>query len=204
MVGIAIMLKECVGLGLASPPGLSGFQGARPKPSPVVRLFSFTLNKDEVAIDVEIDGQRLRTNDVSGTPWQADTIARPTEPEPIFESGLVEVPLVKLAWGRSGDKGDKANVGIICRDPLYLPYVWSALTKAVIAERFEHFLPANGSGNVERYLMPGSYAINILMHDVLGGGGMASIRNDAQGKGYAQLLLACPIPVSPDIAKRVS
>jgi hypothetical protein len=116
----------------------------------------------------------------------------------------VDVPLINLAWGRSGDKGDKANVGIIAREAQFLPYIWAALTEAVISERFAHFLADNSAGNIERFLLPGSNAINILLHGVLGGGGVASIRNDAQGKGYAQLLLACPIPVTPSIAERVS
>jgi hypothetical protein len=52
--------------------------------------------------------------------------------------------------------------------------------------------------------MPGTHAINFLIHDVLGGGGMASIRNDAQGKGYGQLLLAASIPVSAEIANKLN
>lgn len=203
MMGIGIMLKECVGLGLATPPGLSGFQGGRPKPSPVVRLFSFTLDKSAVSITVKVGEQSAETTDVPGEALDINAIARPAEPDAITDNELVEVPLIKLAWGRSGDKGDKANVGIISRDPAYLPYIWAALTEAAITERFEHFLADTRPGNVERYLMPGSNALNILMHNVLSGGGMASIRNDAQGKGYAQILLACPIPVSPLIAESV-
>ena len=204
MMGIGILLKECVGLGLATPQGLSGFQGGRPKPSPVVRLFSFTLEKSKVSISIELGEQTVQMTEAAGEAFDINTIARPAEPGPITDKTLVEVPLIKLAWGRSGDKGNKANVGIIARDPAYLPYIWSALTEAVISERFEHFLADSSPGNVERYLMPGSNALNILMHDVLGGGGVASIRNDAQGKGYAQILLACPIPVSPTIAESVS
>lgn len=204
MMGIGIMLKECVGLGLATPPGLSGFQGGRPKPSPVVRLFSFQLEKSKVSINVEMNEQITHTIETTGEAFDTNTIDRPAEPESVAESDLVEVPLIKLAWGRSGDKGNKANVGIIARDPAYLPYIWEALTESAITERFEHFLADTSPGNVERYLMPGSDALNILMHDVLGGGGVASIRNDAQGKGYAQILLACPIPVSPTIAESVS
>ena len=52
--------------------------------------------------------------------------------------------------------------------------------------------------------MPGCNAINFLLHDVLGGGGVASIRNDPQGKGYAQLLLATPVAVSAHIAASAS
>jgi len=204
--GIGIMLKEAVGLGLATPPGLSGFAGARPSPSPVVRLFSFALPKGTAQIEVEIDGVTYEVADTPGQPFSAQNLQRPTKPAAPTDA-TVSVPLIKLAWGRSGDKGDKANVGIIARRPEYLPYIHAALTEQAVADCFAHFLPAQAAGKitsyVDRYLMPGSHAINFLIHDVLGGGGMASIRNDAQGKGYGQILLALSIPVSAEIAQQL-
>ncbi len=98
---------------------------------------------------------------------------------------LARVPLERLAWARSGDKGDNANIGVIARRPEYLPYLWAALTTERVAACFAHFL----RGRVERFLLPGLPAINFLLHEVLGGGGIASLRSDPQGKGYAQLLL---------------
>ncbi|MDA9095947.1 hypothetical protein N9J88_06090 [Porticoccaceae bacterium] len=183
---------------------MSTFQRGRPKPSQVVRLFSFALDKSRVSIEVAADGETVAYTEAAGERWQAETIERPPEPAPVSADALVEVPLIKLAWGRSGDKGDKANVGIIARQAEYLPYIWAALSESVVTERFAHFLADTSAGNVERFLMPGSHAINFLLHSVLGGGGVASIRNDPQGKGYAQLLLACPIAVPPSIAESVS
>ncbi|MBT3798622.1 MAG: DUF1446 domain-containing protein [Porticoccaceae bacterium] len=206
--GIGILLKECVGLGLATPPGLSGFAGARPKPSPVVRLFSFALSKGNLPIQVELDGTYIDCPDSQGTPLNLDQIVRPQAPIGPDHRDMVSVPLIKLALARSGDKGNKANVGIIARDPEYLPYIFDALTVQVVAERFSHFLPEGAVQKsdcyVERYLMPGSNAINFLIHDVLGGGGMASIRNDAQGKGFGQLMLDASIPVSAAIAAEIN
>ena len=54
---------------------------------------------------------------------------------------------------------------------------------------------------MERFILPGTNSINFLLHDVLGGGGVASIRNDAQGKGYAQLLLCAPVSIPAAIAE---
>jgi hypothetical protein len=105
--------------------------------------------------------------------------------------------LIRLALGRSGDKGDKANIGIIARKPEYLPWIWSALTERAVAETFTHFL----KGRVERFFLPGSNSINFLLHEVLSGGGVASLRNDPQGKGYAQILLDHPIPVPRVLAE---
>ncbi len=206
--GVGILLKETVGLGLASPPGLSGFQGARSKPSPVVRLFSFLLPKAELKIFVDIDGVAVDYAEPEGTCFDSNSMARPFAPAISSGDDVIAVPLITLAWGRSGDKGDTANVGIIARKPEYLPYIYAALTESVVAERFAHFLPdlaqTAAENYVDRFLMPGCYAINFLLYQVLGGGGMASIRNDAQGKGYAQLLLDAQIPISRELAGRLS
>ncbi len=203
MTGIGILLKEAVGLGLATPPGLSGFAGSRPSPSPVVRLFSCTVPKAQVKVQILLGDDTTDCDEVHGEVLDSAGIARPIEP-PAAAGAVVEVPLIALAWGRSGDKGNKANIGIIARKQEYLPYIYHALTEAVVSERFSHFLENTAKGNVERFLLPGSNALNFLLHDVLGGGGVASIRNDPQGKGYAQLLLSCPILVPLAIAESVS
>ena len=190
--GIDILLREATGLGLSSPPGLSGFAGTRPRASPVVRLFSFELPREDVQISISVNGAAAPFRDMDGEPFDRQSIARPDVPEPPADGeDLMQVPLIKLAWGRSGDKGDKANIGIIARDAAYLPYIWQALSENAVAERFGHFL----KGGVERYYLPGSNAINFVLSDVLGGGGVASLRNDPQGKGYAQLLLTHPIGI---------
>ena len=198
--GIGILLKEMTGLGLATPPGLCGFAGGRPKPSPIVRLFSFELPKGALTAQVEINGQLLDCPDTQGTALDLETILRPAVPAMPSSENLVPVPLVALAYARSGDKGDKSNIGIIARKPEYLPYIYAALTEQAVAQRFAHFIQSSADIPVERYLMPGCHGINFLIHDVLGGGGMASLRNDSQGKGYGQLLLDAQIPVSAEIA----
>jgi len=200
MAGIGILLKEAVGLGLATPPGLSGFAGTRPSPSPVVRLFSFTVPRGSVTASICVDGTE---HACAETPVEAQYAAPPPHPAPVAAAAtdLVDVPLLCLAWGRSGDKGDRANIGIIARRPEYLPWIWRALTEEVVARRFAHFLARTGPGSVQRFGLPGSHAINFLLHDVLGGGGVASLRNDPQGKGYAQLLLATPIAIPADLVE---
>jgi hypothetical protein len=198
--GIGILLKEMTGLGLATPPGLCGFAGGRPKPSPIVRLFSFELPKGALTAQVEINCQLLDCPDTQGTALDLETILRPAVPAMPSSENLVPVPLVALAYARSGDKGDKSNIGIIARKPEYLPYIYAALTEQAVAQRFAHFIQSSADMPVERYLMPGCHGINFLIHDVLGGGGMTSLRNDSQGKGYGQLLLDAQIPVSAEIA----
>ena len=98
-----------------------------------MRLFSFALDKSKVDIAVEVGDITAESVDAQGEALDINSIERPTEPETPGTDGLVEVPLIKLAWGRSGDKGNKANVGIIARQPEYLPYIWAALTETTIA-----------------------------------------------------------------------
>lgn len=195
--GAGALLKEISGLGLATPAGLSIFAGSRAKPSPVVRLFSFLLKKSDVSIGVDIDGDvhAFEEAKVSGS----DAPAVPHVPQVPSVEAVREVPLVKLAWGRSGDKGNKANIGIIARDAAYLPYIWAALDEAAIRHRFGHFIGDNPA--LARFYLPGSHAMNILIEDALGGGGVASLRNDPQGKAYAQVLLDHPIPIPAELAE---
>ena len=191
------LLKEISGLGLATPAGLSIFAGSRAKPSPVVRLFSFLLPKGEVEINIDVDGALSRFDEAASVSAPQPTpIGEPDAPQ---KTGTVEVPLIKLAWGRSGDKGNKANIGIIARDAAYMPYIWAALDEAAIRNRFGHFM-TEGSG-LARYYLPGSHAMNILIDEALGGGGAASLRNDPQGKAYAQILLDHPIAITEELAE---
>ncbi|MEL7449888.1 MAG: acyclic terpene utilization AtuA family protein [Pseudomonadota bacterium] len=201
--GVGVLLKTLAGLGLSAPPGLAAFAGGRAKPTPVLRLHSFLIERDAVPATVHVDGQAIECVHAAGEPFDAAALQRPVQPAAVEDTNaFVDVPLIALAWGRSGDKGDKANIGIIARDAEYLPYLWAALTPEAVACRFADLLDPN-RGSVDRYLLPGSSAINLLLHAVLGGGGVASLRNDPQGKGYAQLLLNLPVPVPAAVANTV-
>ncbi|MEL7297182.1 MAG: acyclic terpene utilization AtuA family protein [Pseudomonadota bacterium] len=195
---VGMLLRETIGAALGGPPGLTGFAGTRPRPSPVMRLFSFLIDKTAVDITVSIGDETRGVSPEEFTPIIAPPISPPSPPED--DTHTTTVPLIDLAWARSGDKGDKANIGVIARLPEYLPYIWQALQPEVVADRFAHFT----SQPVDRYFLPGIAAVNFVLHDVLGGGGVASLRNDPQGKGYAQLLLATPIEIPLQMARELS
>ncbi len=200
--GIGVLLKEMVGMALTAPPGLTGFAGARPKPSPVVRLFSMIIPKEQLEITVECEGDRVICDDFAVHPDGPDRAERHPVPagEPIEHP--VEVPLEALAWGRSGDKGNKANIGIIARRPEFVSYIAAQVTPERVTELFGHFLAVGQAQPVERFYLPGPHAFNFLLHDVLGGGGVASLRTDPQGKGYAQVLLAETVRVPRQLAEQ--
>jgi hypothetical protein len=107
--------------------------------------------------------------------------------------------LLLLAHGRSGDKGDAANIGIIARQEEWYPFIAQQLTQ----ERVARFLKPLAEGPVERYEMPNLWALNFLVHQALGGGGSLSLRLDAQGKTYAQALLRMPLRLPAGLEKEV-
>jgi hypothetical protein len=107
------------------------------------------------------------------------------------------VPLIALAWARSGDKGDIANIGVIARRPEWLPWIWRALTPEAVARYFAHLMVGD---EVQRFHLPGISAMNLLLHHALAGGGPRSPRMDPLGKGMAQMLLDLPVRVPADIA----
>jgi hypothetical protein len=82
-----------------------------------------------------------------------------------------------------------ANIGVIARDPRLVTVLARELTAQRVADWFSHLI----IGPVQRYALPGLGAFNFVLHRALGGGGMASLRNDPQGKSYAQILLDMPI-----------
>ena len=188
---VGLLLREMTGCALGAPAGMAFFAGARAKPSPVIRLFSVLVDKSALSIKlVDSDGE----TDFAPPATTADVLPADIGPIPEAVSGenLIEVPLETLAWGRSGDKGDKANIGIIARKAEYLPWIAKVLTTDYVADRFSHFMTAPG---IDRFYMPGLPALNFLLHNALGGGGIASLRNDPQAKAYAQVLLDTPIAI---------
>ncbi|MGB0927815.1 MAG: acyclic terpene utilization AtuA family protein [Pikeienuella sp.] len=189
---VGLFLKEVVGGALATPPGLHFFTGAgRPKPSPVLRLFSFLINQQAADIAVEVDGSvvPVSTGESGGNTRPPPHAVVPPEDVP-----LRVVPLERLAWARSGDKGDSANIGVIARRAELLPFIWAALDDATIREA----LPTV-KGAIERFYLPGTASMNILCGAALGGGGIASLLNDSQGKAFAQRILAVPVAAPTDI-----
>jgi hypothetical protein len=105
----------------------------------------------------------------------------------------VKVPLWRVAFARSGDKGDTANVGLIA----YTDAVYPILVKLVTAERVKDHFKGICRGSVERYELPNLRALNFLLHESLGGGGTVSLMLDAQGKTFGVALLRMEVEV-PD------
>lgn len=194
---LELFAREFAPAATSMAPGTLGLVGGRPSPAPVVRLFSFLLDKSAVAIEIDVNGER----DAVAIPLEGGFDAAALGPAlshagapiapiaPIAQSGP-GVPLITLAHGRSGDKGNNANIGIIARRADDLPRLSAWLTPERVAAHFAHRAPRR----VERFDLAGLNAINFVLHDVLGGGGMASLHTDNLAKAYAQVLLAMEVP----------
>lgn len=128
--------------------------------------------------------------------------APPAATPPAYEGSTetqVEVPLIALAWARSGDKGDLSNIGVVARRAEWLPLLWDRVTPEAVRSYFAHLV----RGKVERFYLPGTAAMNLLLHDALDGGGPSSMRMDPLGKGMGQMLLDMRIRVPRSLAARL-
>jgi len=112
---------------------------------------------------------------------------------------MAKVQLVHLAHARSGDKGNRANVGVIAYDPAH----YTLLTEALTAERVKEHFGEMVKGKVERFELPNLHALNFLLHDALEGGGTVSLMTDAQAKVTATAILRMEVDVPQEVAEEV-
>jgi hypothetical protein len=112
---------------------------------------------------------------------------------------MAKVPLLRIAHGRSGDKGTGSNVGVIARHPDVYPFLKKTLTTERVKEHMKHIC----KGEVERYELPNIHALNFMLNDSLGGGGTVSLKLDAQGKTHASLMLRMEVDVPDELLEKV-
>jgi hypothetical protein len=190
---LELFAREIAPAGTSWAPGTTG-AGGRPSVVPAIKQYAFLIDKARVQARVTLLG------------GDSIDIAVPTagaalEPSAAAQASVAlppgptrEVPLIELAYARSGDKGDTSNIGVIARRPEDLPLLRAQLTAVAVAAYLAHVV----KGRVMRYDLPGIHALNFVCEQALGGGGMASLRNDPLGKGMAQVLLTMPVRVPVD------
>jgi len=200
---LELFAREIAPAGTSWSPGTTG-AGGRPSPSPCIRQFAFLIDKQRVQPAIDLDGAEVPTAGCATRVASSGAEAAPTQaPASAAEHaapsrmGHDEVPLLALAWARSGDKGDISNIGVIARRPEWLPWLREQLTPARVRDWLAHLV----SGEVRRFDLPGIHAMNFVCTGALDGGGMSSLRNDPLGKGMAQILLTMPVRVPQGFAQ---
>jgi hypothetical protein len=177
--------------------GTTGWFGGAPTITPVARVFSVFVPREEVPATVTLDGRSTKVSPPAvAEPFTPEMLVRPEPPaEPEDDVETIEVPLIKLAWARSGDKGDAFNIGVIARRPEHLPWIRKALSPDAVKAWFAHEFEGASHPEVLRYDLPGMQAINLHLIQSLGGGQFSSLRLDPLAKGKAQQLLDMPVRV---------
>jgi hypothetical protein len=194
---LELLAREIAPSATAMAPGITGFAAGRPAPSPVLRLFSFRVDRALAGPRITVDGVPMPFEEIFDDGAVAQDTGSAAQPAPACD-GVDEptrsVALIEIAHGRSGDKGDMANIGIIAREPAFYPVLLQRLTADAVRQYMAHVT----TGAVRRYELPGFGALNFMLEQALDGGGTSSLRYDPQGKAFAQMLLdmSIEVPVS--------
>jgi hypothetical protein len=169
-------------------------------------MFSCLVPKTLVPVTIEIDGRSItmdcaaKSGGFSAADLPIEAPPAPPLPNTGPNAATETVPLVALAYGRSGDKGDNANIGIFARRPEYQPILDAEVTEEAVANYFAHRI----EGKVTRWRLPGINGFNFLLRQALGGGGMASLKADPLAKAFAQMLLDMPVRVPASLAQKLA
>ena len=107
------------------------------------------------------------------------------------------VELRDIANARSGDKGNRLNIALVCRDPAHYAAIAAQVTAARVAEVFAARKPTR----VLRYDLPKLAAFNFVLDDVLEGGVNSSLGLDGHGKSLSFLLLRMPVEIGIEPAR---
>lgn len=198
---LAFLQKEASSAGTSMGPGTRSHFGGRSDVQSIIRTASFLLPKAAAAVQVQAAPDEapvaVEVIDMAAAP-AAPTPPASTATAAAATGPTVRVALGRIAHGRSGDKGDDANIGLMARDPKWLPVLRGQLTAERVLQYFAHLV----QGPVQRYELPGLGAFNFVLRRALGGGGSCSLRSDPLGKCYAQMLLDMEIDCPEDLAPR--
>jgi hypothetical protein len=195
-----------LGLALQAPPGLGVF-GGRPEVQEAYAYWPALVPRDLVRPRIEVvRGESRVVRELASAPPAVTAARSGGEPPPIAvdfpvpEGRRLTVPLRRIAYARSGDKGDHANIGVAARSP----HAFAFLRRELDAERVRRYYADLCRGPVERYELPGLRALNFVLRHALGGGGTLSLRADHQGKTLAQGLLGLELDVPEPVLATTS
>ena len=109
----------------------------------------------------------------------------------------MKVALWKIAHARSGDKADRADIGLFAFDALTYDVLKREVTKEKLARHFTGF----HSGPIELWPLDNLLALKIVLNGALQGGAARSLRMDNLGKNVAAQLLRMEIEAPSDLPR---
>ena len=114
----------------------------------------------------------------------------------------MKLRLADIAHARSGDKADRADIGLFAWDAAGYELLRGAVTHERLAEHFRHLLGADADASrVHLWLLPKLLAIKIVLDGALDGGAASSLRSDNLGKTIGAQLLRMQIEVADAAAR---
>lgn len=166
---IKIWSREIASAGTGMGPGTMGLIGGRPKPTPIIRLASIFVDKEGVDSQIKVSTKGSFGGE---TPKSSRYFPQAHKKEERVEdiacvgftqgmldqSGTTNVPLRVLAVGRSGDKGNDCNIGIIARSPHLFEWINRELTVDRVQEYMKHTWDEESTAYISRYELPGFIA----------------------------------------------
>ena len=188
---LQLLARELAYSATSTVPAITGGGGGRATPSPCFDSTSFLIHKSFVPVKIAVGSSPVLTvlHPTSHCrPFSPPTPCSIPRPLALPRGPTTQIPLIKICVGRSGDKGDNANIAFIARSAALYPLLLAQITPEVIRNTLGHLIEP--TGEIQRYEVPGSLAINFVVSKCLGGGGLRSIRFDKQAKSYAQICLS--------------
>ena len=183
--GISILLGSIPGMFSVSPPGPA---------TAFARYWPTTIDRSLVTQKVELSGVTLEVSETETQPSEPVSPVVPDLPAP--PTGPIrQVQLGTIYGARSGDKGGIANIGVFARSAE--AYVW--LADSLTVDRLRKMMPDVADLPIDRFDLPNLWSLNFVLHGFLGEGVSSSLRLDAQAKGLAEYLRACPFPIPVEL-----
>lgn len=199
--------KALPALILAGPSGMAVSTRGRPRPQAVVAYWPALVRRDHCRAKVlTMDTAGEESFQEMGFPMREGVGDPVFSDEPkvkkearAWKGALKEVPLRKICYARSGDKGDMCNVGVLARSPQVYEWIRQNLTARVV----KRFFKGQVLGQVTRYELDNLQGLNFLLDGALGGGGTTSLLVDPQGKTMSQALLEMKVEVPGEVLRGV-
>lgn len=197
---------------LSGPPGVTVVGGV-PRAQSIVNYWPALLDKDLVSPEIKCLGegedQSTKVKEVAKGDFdltEKDPKVQSVEQlDDTIENTLTSFgkgerySLSKICLGRSGDKGDSTNIGIMARSPSSYKFLKEKLTAQVVKNLFHELC----LGRVSRYCLDNLLGLNFILEKSLGGGGSATLRADAQGKTFAQAILRQEVFIPKEILEEL-